>query len=197
MLVGPAKNPPMRFFEPWPLNGEMWLLWVIYWTLAGFFVHRNKTMESFLHRFAHLIPMYLGFWLIFHSRHPPYFGRLYSNTAIEAFGDVLAAAGLLFTVWARVHLGRYWSSFISLKEDHQLIRTGPYCIVRHPIYTGLILAAAGSAAAASTADGLLGLFLITAACVIKARMEEAILTTQLADEYRQFKREVPFLIPGT
>lgn len=185
----------MQFFELSALNCEFWLLWAIYWIIAGFFSHRNKLREGIVQRFGHIIPLYGGFWLIFHGRHPPFFGRLYSNHGLEAFGDLLTACGLIFAIWARLHLGKYWSGVISLKENHRVIRTGPYELVRHPIYTGLILAAAGSAITNSTVDGFIGLVLIIAACFYKAKREESLLTAQLGDEYRQFKNQVPFLVP--
>ena len=92
-----------------------------------------------------MIPLGAGFWLIFHSDKPYFAGWLYDSPAIGWTGTALTAAGLLFTVWARTHLGKYWSGIITLKQVHKLIRTGPYRIVRHPIYTGFLTAALGSA----------------------------------------------------
>jgi len=86
---------------------------------------------------------------------------------------VLAAAGCLFTWWARLHLGRFWSSAITRKEGHRIIDTGPYGLVRHPIYTGLIGAMIATGIAIGTATGLLGTALIAYGLWQKARMEEA------------------------
>jgi serine phosphatase RsbU (regulator of sigma subunit)/protein-S-isoprenylcysteine O-methyltransferase Ste14 len=178
------------------MNGEMWLAWVIYWIIAGFFVRRAKFHEGIFGRLGHVIPMYAGFFLMLHNRHYPILiGRLYDKTGVEAIGDTLTFGGLLFTVWARVHLGKYWSGVITLKEGHKLIRTGPYEFVRHPIYTGMIIAAAGTAMTSSTGDAIIGFVLLTGACVFKSRREEALLSTEFSDEYRQYKQEVPALVP--
>src|SRR5215467_12702020 len=80
---------------------------------------------------------------------------------IARVGVALTAIGLGFTVWARVQLGRFWSGTVTLKEGHELVRTGPYAVTRHPIYTGLLLALIGSAMARGTLGGLLGLVLLT------------------------------------
>jgi len=105
-------------------------------------------------------------------------------------------AGCLFGVWARVHLGRYWSGIITLKEGHKLITTGPYRIVRHPIYTGWLAAALGTALTAGTSVGFLCVALLTISFVIKLRREEKLLTSEFGDEYRRFKQAVPkALIP--
>jgi protein-S-isoprenylcysteine O-methyltransferase Ste14 len=117
------------------------------------------------------------------------------SLVIEVLGTVLTILGLCFTVWARVHLGRYWSGIITLKQGHRLIRTGPYQLTRHPIYTGLLAAVLGTAIAASTGDAFVGFVVFTAAYVVKARREEALLTREFGDEYTRFKQEVPTLVP--
>jgi|GEM_PF-184361 len=185
----------MDFFELGALNGEAWLVWSIYWMIAGRFVLKTKSSEGPLGRLGHLLPMYAGLFLIFHGRHPSFFGRLYDNNGIEALGDIITFGGLLFSVWARIHLGRYWSGIITIKEGHRIIRTGPYQVVRHPIYTGMLTAAAGSAITASTVDGVIGLLVLIVTLVIKSRREEKVLAAELGDEYTVYKREVPALVP--
>jgi protein-S-isoprenylcysteine O-methyltransferase Ste14 len=108
----------------------------------------------------------------------------------------MAAAGLLFTWWARIHLGRLWSASVSRKADHRVVDTGPYGIVRHPIYTGLIVASAATAAVRGALLAWLGVGLMTIGWVIKARMEEAFLREQLgAAAYDEYARRVPMLAP--
>jgi protein-S-isoprenylcysteine O-methyltransferase Ste14 len=108
----------------------------------------------------------------------------------------LTVAGTLFTWWARIHLGRFWSNAITRKEDHRVIDTGPYGLVRHPIYTGLIGAMLATGFAIGTITALLGTLLITFGLWRKARMEEGFLTTELgADAYGAYCRRVPMLIP--
>jgi protein-S-isoprenylcysteine O-methyltransferase Ste14 len=108
----------------------------------------------------------------------------------------LVVAGLLFTWWARIHLGRFWSNEITRKEGHRVIDTGPYGIVRHPIYTGLILAILATGAAVATATAILGALLIAFGLWVKARAEENFLSVELGQsEYAAYCRRVPMLIP--
>jgi protein-S-isoprenylcysteine O-methyltransferase Ste14 len=105
-------------------------------------------------------------------------------------------AGLLFTWWARVHLGRLWSSSVTRKADHHVVDTGPYGIVRHPIYTGIILASLATAGMRGTALAWLGAGVMTTGWVIKARLEEEFLRDQLGTEtYGEYARRVPMLVP--
>lgn len=177
-------------------NGCAWLAWVAYWYLAAMFVNRTKSSEGYAQRLLHMLPMGIGFFLIFHDQRSALVGgqRLVSEP-VRWFGTALTVGGLLFAIWARVHLGRYWSGIITLKQDHKLIRTGPYQFVRHPIYTGFVAAALGSALVIGTADALVGFPFILAACLFKIRREEAVLTREFGDEYRAFQREVATLVP--
>lgn len=177
------------------VNSVLWLLWLAYWLVAARFVSARKFTEGRWLRLLHSLPMGAGFWLIFHGGGGYFGGRVYDSLTLRCFGTALTGGGLLFTVWARVHLGKYWSGIITLKKDHRLIRTGPYQYVRHPIYAGLLTAALGSALVAGTADAWTGFLLVLFACLIKIRREELVLTNEFGDEYRRFKKEVAILIP--
>ena len=119
------------------------------------------------------------------------------------FGDLgiyvaacLTLAGISFTWWARIHLGRFWSNAITRKEDHQVIDTGPYGLVRHPIYTGLIAGMLVTGIAVGTVTAMLGAVLISLGMWQKARLEEGFLTTELgAEAYGLYCRRVPMLVP--
>jgi len=100
-------------------------------------------------------------------------------------------------VWARVHLGGNWSGTVTVKEAHELIRSGPYSRVRHPIYTGLIAAALGTALASGTVGAALGAAIIAAALVRKLRAEEGFMHETFPGEYERYRAEVPALIPFT
>ena len=108
----------------------------------------------------------------------------------------MVAAGLSFAAWARVHLGKYWSGHVTLKPGHRLIRSGPYAIVRHPIYTGLLLAFIGTAVVIDEVRGVVAVILILEAHIRKLRLEERWLTGEFGSEYDLYKREVKALIPG-
>jgi protein-S-isoprenylcysteine O-methyltransferase Ste14 len=104
--------------------------------------------------------------------------------------------GLALTWWARIHLGGLWSSAITRKEKHRIVETGPYAFVRHPIYTGLIIALLATAAIEATLVALLGALLIVLGLWVKARAEERFLSTELGPETYEFYRcRVPMLVP--
>ena len=112
-------------------------------------------------------------------------------------GVALLAAGLLFAVWARVHLGRNWSGAVTVKEGHELIRTGPYKLTRHPIYSGLLLAVIGTAITSGTLRAWVGVVIIAIAFAVKVRAEERFMRETFPGEYERYCEEVPALVPFT
>jgi protein-S-isoprenylcysteine O-methyltransferase Ste14 len=117
------------------------------------------------------------------------------DAAVAWGGVVLLAAGLGFAGWARWHLGQYWNTRIAIQEDHQLVRTGPYALVRHPIYTGIILGMLGTATAVGERRGLLAVLLLLGIYLWKIPREESWLLRQLGAQYAQYRREVKAVIP--
>jgi protein-S-isoprenylcysteine O-methyltransferase Ste14 len=179
------------------LNIGAWALWAAYWYISALFVNKTRSSEGWAARMQHLLPLALGFVLIFHDRHGRgwLWGRIYESQTAEAIGTALTVAGLLFAVWGRLHLGKYWSGIITLKEGHKLIRTGPYRFVRHPLYTGFLSAVLGSAITASTGDAFIGFVIMLVAYLIKMRREEKLLTGEFGQEYVAFKSQVWALLP--
>ena len=109
---------------------------------------------------------------------------------------IVVLLGISFTWWARIHLGRFWSNAITRKEGHSIVELGPYGLVRHPIYTGLILAILATGAAVATVASLLGAVLISFGEWQKARMEERFLSAELgAEAYQSYSRRVPMIVP--
>jgi protein-S-isoprenylcysteine O-methyltransferase Ste14 len=107
-----------------------------------------------------------------------------------------AAASLLLTWWARVHLGRLWSDWITRKAGHHIVDTGPYRLVRHPIYSGLIAAAFATAIEKGTSFALLGAAIMSLAFYSKARREERFLRRELGeDAYDTYARKTAMLVP--
>lgn len=133
----------------------------------------------------------------------PWTARVLGQRPLWDVGDYVTyaltgsiAAGLLLTWWARIHLGRLWSSAITRKQEHRLIDTGPYAFVRHPIYTGLITALLATGASEATPMALLGGMIISFSFWLKARAEENFLTAELGSHtYETYRRRVPMLIP--
>jgi protein-S-isoprenylcysteine O-methyltransferase Ste14 len=106
-------------------------------------------------------------------------------------------AGLGFAVWARVHLGRNWSGAVTVKEGHELIRTGPYGYVRHPIYTGVLTGLLGTVICSGTVRAALGFLIIAIALMRKLSIEEAMMRETFPDQYQKYCEKVPALVPFT
>lgn len=179
----------------------LWLVWWLYWVISAFGAKTTRQRESLASRFSHVLPLLVGVTLIaWPDLHltgwmswrflPP--GPLRFGSAL-----VLVVAGLAFTVWARVHLDANWSGTVTLKEGHELVRSGPYAFVRHPIYAGLLVALLGSALACGELRALIGLAVVAAAFVRKLRIEERFMRESFPEQYRQYCAEVPALIPFT
>jgi protein-S-isoprenylcysteine O-methyltransferase Ste14 len=183
---------------PLQINGSFWIAWGIYWFALSKNVNKTRTRESSLSRSLHLGPTGLAFFLLF-APHIQILGLGTSFLSDQSLGGVpgvlVTALGLSFTAWARIHLGRYWSASVTLKEGHKLIRTGPYLLARHPIYTGFFFGFLGSALNRGTVGGWLGLLIVIIAYLRKMKMEEKFLTHQFGDEYVAYKKEVKAIIP--
>jgi len=176
----------------------LWVAWLLYWWVASQNVKVTRRVESVASRLGHIVPLVLAAWLIAAARLPGGLlgGRFLPATlSVYLIGVAVLAAGLAFTVWARVLLGRNWSGTVTLKEGHELIRTGPYRFVRHPIYTGLLVAFAGSAIARGEWRGLVALAIAFAALWRKLKLEERWLGETFGEAYERYRAEVPALIP--
>ena len=110
-------------------------------------------------------------------------------------GYSLLLAGMLFSAWARIFLGGNWSSSVTLKQDHTLVRSGPYRIVRHPIYTGLLVALLGTAVVLGELRCFVGVVLAAIAWKIKSVTEEALMVQQFGDQYTHYRTQVKALVP--
>jgi protein-S-isoprenylcysteine O-methyltransferase Ste14 len=108
---------------------------------------------------------------------------------------VLTIAGIAFAIWARFWLGGNWSSAVSVKVGHELIRSGPYAWVRHPIYSGLLVALFGTALARARPVGFLAVALFWLGFWIKSRMEEEFMRQTFGERYTEYVRETGALIP--
>ncbi len=111
-------------------------------------------------------------------------------------GIAMTAAGIAFAVWARVHLGVNWSRSVTLRQNHELITSGPYRLVRHPIYTGLLFGLAGTVLAEGQPRALIALALIAWALWRKLRLEETWMCEQFGESYADYSRRTAALVPG-
>jgi protein-S-isoprenylcysteine O-methyltransferase Ste14 len=176
----------------------VWVVWWVLWMAAAVWSDRaTKAPAGRYHVLYRLFPA-AGVLLLFGAVRPAS-GELtlWHAPDVIAWAMVgVAIVGFLFTWWARIHLGRLWSSSVSRKADHHIVDTGPYGIVRHPIYTGIILASAATAVQRGTVQSWLGMSLMTLGWYIKARLEERFLRDELgAEAYEAYARRVPMLMP--
>jgi protein-S-isoprenylcysteine O-methyltransferase Ste14 len=182
---------------PWIIPA-LWISWGVYWKLAAGNVKPTTRHESFASRMSHAIPLMLAVLLFLIRDQPGHllFGQIWPRSPETFWGGVaLIVAGFAFTVWARLVLGRNWSATVTIKADHELIQSGPYRWVRHPIYTGLLVAFAGSALSLAEWRGLLSCVLLLLAFVIKLRIEERWMTEVFGPAYEQYRQRVNALIP--
>jgi protein-S-isoprenylcysteine O-methyltransferase Ste14 len=175
-----------------------WIVLWVSWAVTALKTRRTVSRESFASRAGILSLEILGYVLLFSSvadigvlGH-----RIVPRTnALAATGVAFTWIGIAIALWARWYLGQYWSAAVTLKEDHKLIRTGPYAHFRHPIYSGLDLAAVGGALAIDHWRCVVGLGCLVLGYWIKARKEESMLAAQFGDAFKEHCRHTGFLIP--
>jgi protein-S-isoprenylcysteine O-methyltransferase Ste14 len=176
----------------------LWLLWALYWRIHSRGAKANVWAESLPSRLMHVVPMTLAALLLALPR-VPLLGLdqrfLPRSVAIFGLGWLTAAAGLSFTVWARRHLAANWSADVTLKAGHELIISGPYSMVRHPIYTGLLLGFLGSALALGEWRGLLAVAVVGLSLWRKLRVEEGAMRQLFGERYQDYAQRVAALIP--
>jgi protein-S-isoprenylcysteine O-methyltransferase Ste14 len=161
-------------------------------------VKETERRESAPSRFGRLVSMVCAAALLGLPSIPlPWLNERFLPLGVLCFwsGAAVTAGGLLFSVWARRHLGRNWSQSVTVKEGHELITSGPYALVRHPIYTGLLLAFVGCAVARGEWRGLLAVVLVFDALWRKLRLEEKWMGEQFGESYAAYCREVAALVP--
>lgn len=179
--------------------GVVWMLWASYWWLASFGAKRTLRHEGLLSRLAHIGPLGLATWMIAVPHLPGHVleQRWLPQTAwLPPLGLVVQVAGLGFSVWARRVLGRNWSGTVTVKDGHELIRTGPYRRVRHPIYTGMLAGYLGCAIVLGQWRGVLAVLLVTAGFWRKLQLEERWMTETFGEAYRDYRQRTAALIPG-
>ena len=177
----------------------IWGAWALYWLISAFGTKKTARREPFGPRLVYILIGVVGAVLIAAHRLPwsPLMNlRLWRRSALGYWiGLAVLLAGVALAVWARVHLGRNWSGTVTVKEDHELIRSGPYGYVRHPIYTGLITGLIGTAICSGTLRAAIGVAIISAALYVKSRTEERFMRETFPGQYPQYCEQVPALVP--
>lgn len=184
--------------QPRTAIAALWVAWAASWLLAALWSGRSEGRAGLGSEAAYRVPMIAGAALMFVPAHG-YEGRwrLWHVGWHGAWLCVaLIALGIAFAWWARLTLGRLWSASVTCKADHRVVDSGPYALVRHPIYTGMLLALLATAAAKGTLLGVVGFALLLLGVWTKARLEERWLSTELgAGAYADYRRRVPMLVP--
>ena len=175
----------------------LWTLLGLVWLIAWLRTKTTQERAPFGSRLLYGVPVTVAFYLLFGDNVPFWLQSpiIPKNIYIEAVAITLTALGIAFAIWARFYIGQNWSSAVTIKFDHQLISTGPYAWVRHPIYSCLILAMIGTALARRELRGLLALVLLYLGFKIKSRMEEKFMRKTFGPEYEDYSRSTGALIP--
>ncbi len=186
------------------MNGDQALRWAIWfwtvflavWLVMGLRIKRAKQRETSRERMQHLIPVFLGFLLLLGRNWgvPDALG-VPDTPSVPWLGLLLTAMGVALSIWARVSLGANWSGTVTLKDDHELISKGLYRWIRHPIYTGILLAMIGTALIRGHLRGWVGFLIVLAAFYFKARREEGFLRQEFGDGFEEHARRTGMFLP--
>ena len=187
----------------------LWVVWYVTWILAVVWSAKTtKQMSRDISSISRALFSLGLLWLFLPATTgAPFLGSAFAGAAMRRLWQepnelqwtlvALTVAGFAFCWWARLHLGRLWSGFVTLKEGHHIVDTGPYGLVRHPIYTGVMFAALMTALLRATPLAFAGFALVVLGLSMIARTEERFLSEQLGTEvYGSYKKRVPMLVPG-
>lgn len=175
-----------------------WGIFILVWLLAAISTKRTVYRENRGQRLRYMVPIVVGCWLLFRDKRLayPFNLRIIPHTGVLLLAAaVLCVFGLGFCFWARAILGRNWSGTVTLKENHELIVRGPYRLVRHPIYTGLLAMVVATAIQQGYLGGIIGFLLIFVSFWIKSGHEEKVMAKQFPDQYPAYRGRVKRIIP--
>ena len=175
-----------------------WGIFAVVWLVAAVFTKRTVYRETGSQRLRYIVPILIGCFLLFRGQRlpDPLNVRVIPHTdAILAAAAILCVCGLGFCVWARAVLGRNWSGTVTLKEGHELIVRGPYRLVRHPIYAGILAMFIATVIQQGYIAAIIGLTLVFVSFWIKLSEEEEVMLKQFPDQYAAYRHRVKRIIP--
>ncbi|HKT52309.1 MAG TPA: isoprenylcysteine carboxylmethyltransferase family protein [Candidatus Angelobacter sp.] len=183
--------------SPMRICDALWVGFYVLWLLWAIRIKKAERRESSLSYLLHRVLVGAGFLLIFFDLPWKWLHRrmLPSSEWLPLLGITVALAGFGLAIWARMHIGRNWSSAVVAKSEHELICSGPYRWVRHPIYSGLMLALLGTALVQDQVRGLIALLLVYAGWKIKSRLEERMMVSTFGDQYTAYANSTGALFP--
>jgi protein-S-isoprenylcysteine O-methyltransferase Ste14 len=176
----------------------IWIAFIVYWQIRSLHTKTTQRLEPAASRLLRVLVFLVVILILSLPRIPlPWLYRPLWPAGLLPFwlGAAIAVAGLLFAVWARQHLGANWSRSVTIKQDHELITSGPYALVRHPIYTGTLAGFVGMAIAISQVRGVIACILIFLILWAKLRMEEQWMRSQFGQTYAAYAHKTAALVP--
>lgn len=192
----PALPVHMVFSLGMKLSLALWVLFSIYWALAARDSAPTSSAESGWSRRLHLLLVNAALLLLVLPVPGLTWRFLPAHPFLMADGLATQASFILFAVWARRHLGSNWSGEVRIAAGHQLVRSGPYHFLRHPIYTAVLGMYCGTALVSGEIHALLALLLVTLAYWRKIRLEERALAETFGADHEAYRRHTWALIPG-
>ena len=186
----------LRFYQSF--FPAVWIAFFLYWQIKAANTKTTQRLEPAASRILRVFIFLIAIVLLSTTRIPlPWLYLELWPQGLWPFwlGAAITVAGLLFAVWARVHLGRNWSRSVTIKQGHELITTGPYAVVRHPIYTGILTGFLGMAIAISQVRGFIVVVLVFFAFWLKLSMEEKWMRSQFGETYAAYARQTAALVP--
>jgi protein-S-isoprenylcysteine O-methyltransferase Ste14 len=177
---------------------DLWILFAAYWLASALKRKRTKQRESIVHRLGYILPLVVVFYLLYNPRFSFEWLSTYfvpHTPGWQWAGVAVMVVGLGIACWARVHLGTNWSGVVTLKEGHELIRTGPYRNIRHPIYTGILIGFLGYAIVGGQVRGLVAMAAVWLSFFIKARREEKFLAQEFGPKFDEHTQHTGMFLP--
>lgn len=188
----------MASINLWNVEVIPWYAFAIFWVVSALRVKSTKAKEPLASRAYTVLLTAAAALLLFYDKLKlgALDWRFVAPTRwIELTGITLTYAGIALCIWARWHLGSNWSARVTLKVDHELICSGPYSRLRHPIYSGLLLAVTGTAIVIAEWRGLLAVLIVGVMHSLKAKREEALMLATFGARYQNYRQQTGFLFP--
>jgi len=176
----------------------LWIAFLIYWLLKAVGTKTTQRLEPAASRMLRALTLLIAIVLFSATRIPLHWLYLQLWPAgLWSFwvGAGFVVAGLFLAVWAREHLGRNWSGSVTIKQGHELITSGPYAVVRHPIYTGILAGLLGSAIAIGQVRGFIAVAIFFLGYWFKLRIEEQWMRSEFGETYTAYARRTAALVP--
>jgi protein-S-isoprenylcysteine O-methyltransferase Ste14 len=187
----------MLWFYEW-LFPALWIAFLLYWQIKAGNTKTTQRLEPAASRIVRSLAFLIAIALLMMPGIPlPWLYLQLWPTGFWPFwlGAAVTVAGLLFAAWAREHLGGNWSRSVTVKQDHELITSGPYAVARHPIYTGILTGFLGSVIAQGQVRSVIAFLLVSIVLYAKLRLEEEWMRSYFGDAYEAYARRVPALVP--